>query len=90
MPIDRIQPETLPRSALYSPVVRTGSVLYVAGQVAQDEQGNVVEVKVVSGPPLLYQAAVDALRKWKYEPTYLNDQPIAVQMIVTITFTLGQ
>ncbi len=55
-----------------------------------DEQSNVVEVKVVSGPPLLYQAAVDALRKWKYEPTYLNDQPIAVQMIVTVTFTLGQ
>jgi protein TonB len=55
-----------------------------------DGQGNVIEVKVVSGPPLLYQAAVDALRKWRYEPTYLNDQPIAVQMIVTITFTLGQ
>ena len=55
-----------------------------------DEQGNVVEMRVVSGPPLLYQAAQDALRKWKYEPTYLNDQPIAVQMIVTITFVLGQ
>ena len=49
-----------------------------------------VEVKAVSSPPLLYQAAVDALRKWKYEPHYLNDQSIAVQMIVTITFTLGQ
>ena len=55
-----------------------------------DEQGNVIEMKIVSGPPLLYQAAEDALRKWRYEPTYLNDQPIAVQMIVTITFTLGQ
>jgi len=55
-----------------------------------DEQGNVVEMKIVSGPPLLYQAALDALKKWKYEPTYLNDQPIAVQMIVTITFVLGQ
>jgi outer membrane biosynthesis protein TonB len=43
-----------------------------------------------SGPPLLYQAALDALKKWKYEPTYLNDQPIAVKMIVTITFVLGQ
>jgi len=30
------------------------------------------------------------LKKWKYEPTYLNDQPIARQMIVTITFVLGQ
>jgi len=55
-----------------------------------DEQGNVIDMKVVSRPPLLYQAALDALNKWKYEPTYLNDQPIAVEMIVTITFQLGQ
>jgi protein TonB len=66
---------------------------HVQGQVqidaVLDEQGNVIEMKIVSGPPLLYQAALDALKKWKYEPTYLNDQPIAVQMLVTITFTLG-
>lgn len=55
-----------------------------------DEQGNVIEMKVVSGPPLLYQAALDALKKWKYQPTYLNDQPIAVEMLVTVTFVLGQ
>jgi len=55
-----------------------------------DEQGNVIDMKVVSGHPLLYQAAVDALRKWKYEPTYLNDRPIAVELIVTITFQLSQ
>ncbi len=47
-------------------------------------------MKVVSGPPLLYQAAVEALKKWKYVPTYLNDQAIVVRMIATITFTLGQ
>jgi protein TonB len=67
---------------------------HIQGQVQidaiLDEQGNVMEMKVVSGPPLLYQAALDALKKWKYEPTYLNDQPIAVQMIVTVTFLLGQ
>ncbi len=55
-----------------------------------DEQGNVIDMKVVSGPPLLYQAALDALKQWKYEPVYLNDQAIAVEMIVTITFQLGQ
>lgn len=48
-----------------------------------------IEMKVVSGPLLLYQAALDALKKWKYEPTYLKDQPIAVQMLVTVTFVLG-
>ncbi len=67
---------------------------HIQGQVQidaiLDEQGNVIEMKIVSGPPLLYQSALEALKKWKYEPTYLNDQPIAVQMIVTITFTLGQ
>ena len=67
---------------------------HIQGQVqidaVLDEQGNVIDMKVVSGPPLLYQAALDALKKWKYEPTYLNDQPIAVEMMVTITFQLGQ
>jgi len=55
-----------------------------------DEQGNVIDMKVVSGHPLLYQTALEALKKWKYEPTYLNDKPIAVEMIVTVTFQLSQ
>jgi len=75
----------------YPPLARQA---HVQGQVLVDaildERGNVIDMKVVSGPPLLYQAALDALKTWKYEPTYLNDQPIAVEMIVTITFQLGQ
>jgi len=55
-----------------------------------DESGNVVELKVVSGHPLLLQAALDAVREWKYEPTYLNDLPVAVQMNISVTFTLAQ
>ncbi|HME12594.1 MAG TPA: energy transducer TonB [Candidatus Acidoferrum sp.] len=55
-----------------------------------DEQGNVTQMNVVSGPALLYPAALEALRQWKYEPTYLNDQAISVEMIVTVTFELGQ
>jgi periplasmic protein TonB len=75
----------------YPPLARQARV---QGQVqidaVLDEQGNVIDMKVVSGPPLLYQAALDALRKWKYEPTYLNDQPISIELIVTINFQLGQ
>jgi len=55
-----------------------------------DEKGNVQDMKIVSGPPLLYQAALNALGRWKYEPTYLNDQPVAVELVVTITFQLGR
>jgi periplasmic protein TonB len=54
-----------------------------------DEHGNVVEARVVSGPPLLIQAAMDAVRQWKYEPTYLNDEPVPVQLNVTVQFRLA-
>jgi periplasmic protein TonB len=53
-----------------------------------DTVGNVVEMRVVSGNSLLIPAALEAVRQWKYEPTYLNDQAIAVQLIVTVTFRL--
>jgi protein TonB len=55
-----------------------------------DEQGNVAEMKIVSGPALLIQSALNAVRKWRYEPTYLNDQPVSVQLNVTVTFRLSE
>ena len=54
-----------------------------------DEHGNVVEMNVMSGPPLLIQADMDAVSRWKYEPTYLNDEPVPVQLNVTVTFRLN-
>jgi protein TonB len=55
-----------------------------------DEQENVVEAKIVSGPPLLIGSALEAVRKWRYEPTYLNDQPVPVRVNVTVTFRLNE
>lgn len=55
-----------------------------------DAEGNVMEMHVVSGQPLLIPAALDAVRQWKYEPTYLNDQAIPVQLIVMVTFHLQE
>jgi TonB family protein len=51
-----------------------------------DKTGQVVAAKVISGPLMLRQAAIDALRKWKYEPSLLNGEPIAIQTRVTIRF----
>jgi protein TonB len=53
-----------------------------------DIHGNVVEMQVISGHPLLINAALDALRRWKYQPTILNDEPVPVQLIVTIRFRM--
>lgn len=55
-----------------------------------DTHGRVPQMKVVSGNPLLVQAAEQALEQWKYEPTLLNGQPVAVDMLVALHFTLGQ
>jgi TonB family protein len=52
-----------------------------------DQKGSVVDMHVVSGPAMLRQAALDALRRWKYEPSKLNGQPISVQMLVTLKFS---
>jgi protein TonB len=45
-------------------------------------------MQVVAGHPLLVPAALDALKRWKYQPTILNEQPVPVQLLVTIRFRL--
>ena len=52
-----------------------------------DAKGNVANAQIVSGPQMLRGPALAALRRWKYEPSTLNGQPIAVQMLVTIKFS---
>jgi len=51
-----------------------------------DTQGNVVEMRTVSGQPILVLAAMEALRHWKYEPTILGGEAFPVRLLVTITF----
>jgi len=53
-----------------------------------DATGKVTDMRVISGFPRLTQAAMDALRTWKYEPARLNGQPIAMRMKVSINFSL--
>jgi len=54
-----------------------------------DSQGNVVDMKVVSGPPLLYSAAMKALGQWKFQPTYLNGEPVAIKWNASVKFRIG-
>lgn len=53
-----------------------------------DATGQVGGMKVVSGPVALQQAAMDAMRLWKYEPAKLNGQPVSMQTRVLIRFKL--
>jgi periplasmic protein TonB len=53
-----------------------------------DANGQVTTMKVLSGPSLLHQAAMDALRQWKYQPASLNGKATAMHLTVTIQFRL--
>jgi protein TonB len=53
-----------------------------------DKSGSVVRMHVVSGPTSLRSAAMEALRRWKYDPSRLDGEPVEVQMLVTIKFKL--
>jgi TonB family protein len=53
-----------------------------------DANGRVTTMKVVSGPTLLHQAAMDALKQWKYHPASLDGKPVPMHLTVTIQFRL--
>ena len=53
-----------------------------------DPGGKVANTRVLRSIPLLDQAALDAVRKWEYEPTRLNGVAVPVIMTVTVNFTL--
>jgi protein TonB len=53
-----------------------------------DETGKVTDMKVISGNPVLRQAAMEGLRRWKYEPARLNGQPTTAHVQVRMDFNL--
>jgi TonB family protein len=54
------------------------------------KEGEPHDISVVSGTPELVDAALDAVRQWRYKPYVLNGEPVEVQTVVQINFTLGQ
>ena len=72
----------LAKQGAVSGVVKLSAVL------AKD--GTVQELHVLSGPPLLIQAAMDAVKQWVYRPTLLNGSPVEVETTIDINFTLNQ
>ncbi len=53
-----------------------------------DTSGNVTNVRVLRSIPALDQAAIDAVKQWKYEPTFLNGIAVPLIMTVTVNFDM--
>ena len=52
--------------------------------------GSVKDVRVESGLPILAQAAIDAVRQWRYKPYVIDGEPIEVDSRITINFTMSR
>jgi TonB family protein len=50
--------------------------------------GHINALEVVSGSPFFVQAALDAVRQWRYRPTLLNGEPVEVETTITVIFQL--
>ena len=81
--IYRVQPA-------YPPLARQARI---QGQVVLraliNREGIIENLQVMSGHPMLSQAAVDAVRQWRYRPYYLNNSPVEVETQVTVNFVLS-
>ncbi len=53
-----------------------------------DKDGSIKELTVISGHPTLTQAAVDAVKQWRYKPYYFNGEPVLVQTTINVNFEL--
>lgn len=58
-------------------------------QATLTKDGRIENLRVIDGPPLLRQAALDAVRQWVYSPTILNGVPVEVEAPIEVNFTLN-
>jgi len=75
---------------IYPQLARTMRIQGVVRfQAVINRKGEVKDLKFISGPQALEQAAADAVRKWVYRPTMLDGRPVEVSTQIEINFELG-
>lgn len=81
--VHRVQP-------VYPPLARQARIQgSVVLRAVIDREGKVTNLQLISGHPLLVQAAIEAVRQWRYRPYILNEQPVEVETQITVRFTLA-
>lgn len=91
--VGKVQPPKLVMSVqpVYPKIAKQAHVEGVVILEAKtDEQGDVIETRVLRSIPLLDQAAIDAVRRWKYEPLVIDGKPHKAVFTVTVRFTLDE
>ena len=88
---DVVKPEKLNApQPLYTEIARKARIQgVVIVQAIIDKEGNVTNARVLKGLPMgLDQAAIEAIKKWKFSPATLNGKPVSVYYNLTVNFSL--
>jgi periplasmic protein TonB len=73
----------------YPPLAREARIQGVVVLTAIiNKDGNIENLQLVSGHPMLAPAAIDAVKHWRYKPFLLNGQPVEVETTVTVNFRM--
>src|ERR1700674_3729914 len=78
--IKRVQPK-YPPAAL---AVRAQGAVQIEATI--NKEGNVTNLKVLSGDAVLARAALEAVHQWRYKPYYLDGEPVEIQTQITVNF----
>ena len=80
--IKRVQPR-YPQNALS---MRVQGAVQMEATI--NKEGNISNLKVISGDAVLARAATEAVKQWRYKPYYLNGEPVEIQTQITVNFKL--
>ncbi len=69
-------------------MARIQGVVRLEAIISKD--GTIQDLKVLQGHPLLVKAALDAVQRWRYQPTLLNGEPVEVVTEIDVNFTLAE
>jgi protein TonB len=75
---------------VYPPLARQARIQgKVLLQAVISKDGSIENLRLINGHPMLTQAAMDAVKQWKYKPYLLNGEPVEVETQVEVNFTLS-
>lgn len=91
--VGHIDPARLTRriDPLYPPIcVQLHRETRVELQAVIATDGSIQYLQVISGDPLFYQSALNAVRQWQYTPTILNGRAVEVDTHITVIYSLNR
>jgi protein TonB len=75
-----------PRYPTLAKQTKTEGIVRLRAIISRD--GRITSLDILSGHPLLVQAALEAVSQWRYRPTMLNGEPVEVETSITVIFRL--